>query len=1572
MTTVSDFGSLEVKRLRIDEEIAGARYGTEIMDTDLVFKVGDNSNPHQSIRFSVHDGVEYKEAFYIDSNGFAVSDLKMSGPSSGLIAMDELVKLGEIRVQHHTNHANVRSGEIVFSVNIGDSDSHLIDVMSLTPEAVYTSNDVVVEGVLSCAAVSSATLAVRGHELRTDVAAFRHPLAKNEVTVSKDNNGQLRLYGPLESTHAHVDTLECDVLSAGAAALAGCSVARLDLRGWSVSEADSDLHLKGAGRVCVSSLGADSVVAARAEAATADLHHLEAGTAVAGALEAGMISASQLHVQAVATGGAGLLMDVGGLHFSGPGPGETTTLRVESAAMAIDDGSEVYLSGRTLRAAGAVCSDGRMSLSGLECPGVDAGRVAARSVESERLHCDSLLAGRLSCGAVLCDRMHAGACAISKHELRVMDSLAVSADGVRASDVLAEGLKATTLEAGSAGCGRMATEALSAAGLEAQRARIGTLQAETVSSSGLQAARVEAANSVHIDTAALTCERGDLVCSHGIRAPGLSVGEMATDALVMRDRRNDHSLPLTWESHVLNVPCPIQCDALSCSEGIAAAALVCPQFNAVRELAGTDITLSAHTLNLGPGVTISAPPPASATASPAPPPAVSIQADDVALLITHGRRGGTFAIAAAEGATALRSSRPLEVRAPSVNLPATSCSALEAPTLKASRVEVAEECILPDLVHVHTLRGGAIEAGRLSAPAVACDAATLGQLDCGRISCPELLSADGGGALRLTPQGLSWSTSQDRVRFSLASGAGSRFEIRDTGAEFRLDCSSSLTLGRGLSCQGLRAPRVDTLGLQSPTGTVEVASHLEVKGACSVGGVLASRGVLAESVDSGLGRFGRVQSGTLEAAAVTFRTPGGGTLLRADEDTLLLGAAPSAREGAATARLAVHARAFCEGIRVTADEAASIVLETGNQQARVLALRTPDAAGGSDEWAIGVPNHPPDLENTAGLYHNERPYLRCIPAREVVSVDVPLVAPRLSVQSIEVGLVAGREGRLALSCTSLEAPGALLSDGGASFRQPASFDAGISLNQTTISSLAPPRHDGDATNRAYVESRLEEWFTEDRLFYSHIYWVPPDQRDLRAFFIGLTPQGGATGGEDPQRVTFDFGAGLHQGHGIRFVGGGGGPGGGSGGVLMEILPEGQTSIHTPLNLAGALRLPNHTVASSESGLLISGGDVTISGGDVTMPRRLGVGTAASHALHVVSDTDDDCAVFASSNTRSRVTVEATGALADQAMTSHRVGSRLISSGYLHSSDAYVVASSTDLAQNTHLVVSAADSSLRTAGDITVSKPSGSFRIEEDGAATFSADKNGLRCQNFDIAFDSFSVDHRLGGLSILNLSADGASINGTATVSESVRIKGTSLFESELGDLHSSSRISAPDITTGTVSLKDKVGFNIYEDGSDLLRFREGGDSFLMNFDKSDARLDFSFSTLANEQGPGALFASDFPLMSLKKASVGINSNSTRAQLAVASEDRPQLSLENPTGAYADLFVSDAGELNATSSNRKYTFHGDVAADRVSTDYVYVGPQRHWRLGVSQEGSLVIQHYTEGGTYVTKQEILAF
>ena len=177
MTTVSDFGTLEIKRLRIDEEISATRYGTEIMDKDLIFKVGDISNPNQSIRFSVHNGNEYKDAFTVDSNGFVVDDLNMTGPSSGVSAKDERVTLGEMTFQHFTDHANLRSGKMVFSLNNGDGDETMITILEMTPEHTTIENNLQVNSDLSCSRCSSSILKLQGDPLKNTIASFQHPMS---------------------------------------------------------------------------------------------------------------------------------------------------------------------------------------------------------------------------------------------------------------------------------------------------------------------------------------------------------------------------------------------------------------------------------------------------------------------------------------------------------------------------------------------------------------------------------------------------------------------------------------------------------------------------------------------------------------------------------------------------------------------------------------------------------------------------------------------------------------------------------------------------------------------------------------------------------------------------------------------------------------------------------------------------------------------------------------------------------------------------------------------------------------------------------------------------------------------------------------------------------------------------------------------------------------------------------------------------------------------------------------------------------------------------------------------------
>ena len=87
----------------------------------------------------------------------------------------------------------------------------------------------------------------------------------------------------------------------------------------------------------------------------------------------------------------------------------------------------------------------------------------------------------------------------------------------------------------------------------------------------------------------------------------------------------------------------------------------------------------------------------------------------------------------------------------------------------------------------------------------------------------------------------------------------------------------------------------------------------------------------------------------------------------------------------------------------------------------------------------------------------------------------------------------------------------------------------------------------------------------------------------------------------------------------------------------------------------------------------------------------------------------------------------------------KVDATVFSTGYSKSSDSFIIASSNDLSQNTHMVISRSTNQIQSAGDVKVVKTDGSFSIEELGATVFLANKNSLRCENFDISFENFSV-----------------------------------------------------------------------------------------------------------------------------------------------------------------------------------------------------------------------------------------
>ena len=69
----------------------------------------------------------------------------------------------------------------------------------------------------------------------------------------------------------------------------------------------------------------------------------------------------------------------------------------------------------------------------------------------------------------------------------------------------------------------------------------------------------------------------------------------------------------------------------------------------------------------------------------------------------------------------------------------------------------------------------------------------------------------------------------------------------------------------------------------------------------------------------------------------------------------------------------------------------------------------------------------------------------------------------------------------------------------------------------------------------------------------------------------------------------------------------------------------------------------------------------------------------------------------------------------------KVDSTVFSTGYSKPSDSFIIASSNDLSQNTHMVISrSTNNQIHSAGDMRIVKTDGSFSIEELGATVFLA------------------------------------------------------------------------------------------------------------------------------------------------------------------------------------------------------------------------------------------------------------
>jgi hypothetical protein len=323
-------------------------------------------------------------------------------------------------------------------------------------------------------------------------------------------------------------------------------------------------------------------------------------------------------------------------------------------------------------------------------------------------------------------------------------------------------------------------------------------------------------------------------------------------------------------------------------------------------------------------------------------------------------------------------------------------------------------------------------------------------------------------------------------------------------------------------------------------------------------------------------------------------------------------------------------------------------------------------------------------------------------------------------------------------------------------------------------------------------------------------------------------------------------------------------------------------------------------------------------------------------------------------------------------------SNVFSTGYHSAFDAFVISSSNDLLQNTHLIIFRDSKQTLFAGDVKLqSTEELSVTIEEDGQNVVQMNKSGIQFQNFACSFDSvnFSISHQLGGVEIVSILSTGENINGDLSVSGLITTGQTTLSDNDLGHFTCSSHTIFPSVETDEITLSDIVGFNVYKDSEDALRFANAGKGHVINYDASDESISFGFSVAENFSGRGTLFVSDAPSFKIYKEQICVNTAVLNAALNVSAETGPQLSLINPSNANisAEMEVNDSGSVFFSSTQRSFNFDGDIYATSgdMHTNFIHIGDATNgrWRIGV-QNNELVVQIQV-GGIYVTKQVFAA-
>ena len=1536
MATVSDFGSLEIKTLRVQDEICAVRYGTEIFDRDLIFKAGDISNPNQSIRFSVHDGVEYKEAFSVDSNGFAVSDLNMSGPSSGVIGVDELVKLGEMRVQHFNDHNNERAGEIVFSVNIGDTNIKTVDILSLSPEEVEITTSANIHGMLSCNSFNTNTVEISGNEFRPVVAKFNHPLGTNSVKIERDETGTVVFNGPLKSDESYVHVLNNNTINSETILSSSCSVSSMNVKYWSIHNEHTDLYISGPGSVRTSEFIADS---------------METKNAILGEVTSGTISVSHMDVQNCSI----ISLSTSSLYFDSVKCNEDLNLpdvrTVTLGGLIVADDKitmgECVISKGVGVFGGLHCKAGDLSVSGVVCNGemfantVSTPELSTGSILSETLSVNDIASNIIVAEKSTCEVLSTGGMiGVGTIEFECNQNVInFSENGFESNLIISDVLSCSTLKSESCEASKISCSTFATNSFESITASVTSFVSKEITSEKCHIDSIETSR-IDLNDTFFDVVDNALRISSPLVAPTLSTSSVRVETLVFDDEK---SVSLSSEGDLLvtsGLVCGGEIKSDSAFHGnVSCATIECETMNLKNCSFSTDLFVVNTT---GPsfvfdteGLTLDG--------------VLTLSNDEDKLVFTNEmlKNSGDFYISCSK------------LHLPDTDVYNLSVGMLVAHEIRSPSGRLDVDCdIVCNNISVSNTFSDSVVSSSLSAQTVNTIVVNFEDaIGVGTISGQgaEIVFRDSDIVFNSS----DFSILSDTMSFGMVSQNAS-FSIVEKHDKVEINSSEDVIFEKNVIVPELSSNTVTTNTLRASesltiSSNILVPLHVSIGESCVIEHDLVADGVSCSGV-----RTSFIDGvSTIRSNGLGF-TEGGEDYMTFSRESIKIGL--SSDDVAQGARVNIKSFPFRDGISVTSDDKSTIKLQTKRNNKRGMVLVNED---NNEEWMVGVGNYPFERENTFGIHFNEDSFLNMDPTNETILVKKnTIMTQSLSVGSMflnelnmyECTISVEDDDQLVLSCSALVIPGVLsVSNSEFVVLNPSSFHNDVNMLSNKIHNLANPAVDGDAANKGYVESRLSELFTEERVFTAPIYWAPPDDQSLRSFALGLSYTNPSNSSSTD--LSFEMMVGNTSTQSLRFVSDV------NGAVsLMELFASQNMKVYCPIELDGMITLPNTTISSLPDALTI-GGNVR-SGG-------VGVGVVPLFPLHVVSTTDDDCAVLQSSSSRARTTVEAYGGSADQAMFTCKVDTTVFSTGYSKASDSFIIASSNDLSQNTHMVISRSTNQIQSAGDVRVVKTDGSFSIEELGATVFLANKNTLRCETFEISFENFSVDHKLGNLSLLNLSSFGARITGSTDISENLVVRNTTFSENDIGDMTVDNKMIIPDVETNTISLQNRQGFNLFQDATDIVRFRGNGSGMLLDFDSVEESLDFSFPTLPNASGRGSFFVSDSPILSLKKQVVNIDTNQEYAKLNVSTENGPQLSILNPsnTPVHSDFTVDDSGELYVTTTQRKYNFDGDIHGENVVIDdFMYFGASKQWRMGVSADGSFVIQNNSTG-VYVTKTEV---